>query len=91
MPAKVQEGAKDGLTTDGSPSGGDTGSAGTEVPGAGEPSDTMPADVAPETEQSPAPRPCPGDRTDPAARGVLGFGIGRAARTVMAKIRMQAR
>ena len=56
-PAKVQEGAKDGLTTDGSPSGGDTGSAGTEVPGAGEPSDTMPADVAPETDQSPDPAP----------------------------------
>lgn len=67
VPGQVQEGAnkKDGLTTDGSPSGADSGSAGgsdsgsagTEVPGAGAPSDTMPADVAPETGQSPDPAP----------------------------------
>src|SRR6478609_6394473 len=58
-PAKVEEGANkvDGLTTDGSTSGADSGSAGTAVPGAGAPSDSTPADVAPETGQSPEPAP----------------------------------
>ena len=63
VPGQVEEGAnkEGGLTTDGSPSGADSGSAsgpaGTEVPGASQPSDTMPADVAPETGQSPDPAP----------------------------------
>ena len=59
VPGQVEEGANEegGLTTDGSPSGGDSGSAGTEDPGAGESSDTPPADLAPETEQSPEPAP----------------------------------
>ena len=59
VPGQVEEGAnkEDGLTTDGSPSGADSGSAGTEEPGAGEPSETQPADVAPETEQSAEPAP----------------------------------
>jgi hypothetical protein len=59
VPGKVEEGAneEDGLTTDGSPSGGDSGSAGTEEPGADESSDTLPADLAPGTEQSPEPAP----------------------------------
>src|SRR6478752_4261467 len=58
-PAKVEEGANkvDGLTTDGSPSGADSGSAGTAVPGAGAPGDSTPADVAPETGRSPEPAP----------------------------------
>ncbi|MGY3319594.1 hypothetical protein ACVWYS_000243 [Arthrobacter sp. TE12231] len=59
VPGQVQEGSnkKDGLTTDGSPSGADSGSAGTAVPGAGQPSVTMPADVVPETGQSSNPAP----------------------------------
>ncbi|MDR7084162.1 hypothetical protein J2X01_003470 [Arthrobacter ginsengisoli] len=57
VPEQVEEGANKerGLTTDGSPSRGDSGSAGTEEPGAGESSDTMPADLSPEIEQSPEP------------------------------------
>lgn len=59
VPGQVEQGATktDGLTTEGSPSGADSGSAGTAVPGAGAPSDTTPADVAPETGQSPEPAP----------------------------------
>lgn len=59
VPVKVEEGAnkEGGLTTDGSPSGGVTGSAGTAEPGAGQSSDTPAADVAPETGQSPEPGP----------------------------------
>ena len=59
VPGQVEQGAnkKGGLTTDGTPSGTDNGSAGTEVPGASQPSATMPADVAPETGQSPNPAP----------------------------------
>jgi hypothetical protein len=59
VPGKVEEGANkvDGLSTDGSPSGGDSGPTGTEEPGADKSSDTPPADVAPETDQSPAPEP----------------------------------
>jgi hypothetical protein len=59
VPGQVGEGAnkEGGLTTDGSPSGADSGSTGTVVPGAGAPSDSTPADVAPETGQSPEPAP----------------------------------
>ena len=58
-PGQVEEGANEegGLTTDGSPSGGDSGSAGTADPGADESSDTPPADLAPETEPSLDPVP----------------------------------
>jgi hypothetical protein len=58
-PGQVEEGTnkKDGLTTDGSPRGADSGSAGTAVPGAGAPSGSTPADVAPKTGQSPDPTP----------------------------------
>ncbi|SDL18612.1 hypothetical protein SAMN04487916_106221 [Arthrobacter sp. ov407] len=68
VPGKVEEGAnkEGGLTTDGSPSGGVTGSAGTAKPGAGESSDTPPADVAPETVQSPEPAPATEQPTAPA-------------------------
>ena len=57
VPGQVQEGAnkKDGLTTDGSPSGADSGSAGTAVPGAGQPGHPRaPADAA--RSQPPQPR-----------------------------------
>jgi hypothetical protein len=59
VPGQAAGGAnkKDGLTTDGSPSGADSGSAGTAVPGAGAPSGSTPTDVAPETGQSPEPTP----------------------------------
>lgn len=57
VPGQVEEGAvkQDGLTTDGSPSRGDSGSTGNEDPGTDESSDTTPADLAPETEQTPEP------------------------------------
>ncbi|WP_345147693.1 hypothetical protein [Arthrobacter ginkgonis] len=57
-PEQVEEGAngEDGPATDGSsPNGGNGNSAGTEEPGADTSSDTPPADLAPETEQSPEP------------------------------------
>jgi hypothetical protein len=59
VPGQVEQGAnkEDGLTTDGSPSRGDSGPAGTAEPGADKSSDTPPADVAPETAQSPEPAP----------------------------------
>lgn len=58
-PGKVDGGAngEGAPTTDGSPSGGDSGSAGTGAPGEAEPGATTPADIAPETEQSPEPAP----------------------------------
>ena len=67
VPGQVEEGATkiDGPTTDGSPSGGDSGSAGTEEPGAGEPSDTPAADPAPETDQSPEPTPATEQTPEP--------------------------
>jgi hypothetical protein len=57
VPGQVKEGSyeQDGLTADGSPSGGDSGLAGTGEPAADEPGDTLPADLAPETEQGPEP------------------------------------
>lgn len=67
VPGQVEEGATkqegpttdglttDGLTTDGGPSRGDSGMAGTEDPGADESSDTTPADLAPETDQTSEP------------------------------------
>ena len=57
VPGQVEEGAtkQDGLTTDGSPSRGDSGPAETEDPGADESNDTTPADLAPETEQTSEP------------------------------------
>ncbi|MFF2245103.1 hypothetical protein ACFVTM_13085 [Arthrobacter sp. NPDC058130] len=63
VPGQVKEvaGKEGALPTDGSPSGAgsgvDSGPAGTEVPGADKASDTPPADLAPETGQSPAPAP----------------------------------
>ncbi|MFE4227057.1 hypothetical protein ACFRJ8_04100 [Arthrobacter sp. NPDC056886] len=59
VPGKVEGGGNEegGLTTDGSPSGGDSGSAGTAEPGADESSDTTPADLAPGTEPTPEPAP----------------------------------
>jgi len=76
VPGQVEEGAnkKGGLTTDGSPSGADSGSAGTEVPGAGAPSDTTPADVAPETGQSRGPAPA----TEPTPQPAVSSGSGSA-------------
>ncbi|MFF1250896.1 hypothetical protein ACFVYC_00145 [Pseudarthrobacter sp. NPDC058329] len=58
-PGQAEEGStqEGGLTTNGSPSGGDTGSAGTEEPGANELGATVPADLAPEAEQSMEPAP----------------------------------
>lgn len=59
VPGQVKQGAneKGGLTTDGSASRGDSGSAGTAEPGADQSSNTPPADPAPGTESSPAPAP----------------------------------
>ncbi len=59
VPGQVEKGAKQegGLTTDVSPSGGDSGSAGTAEPGADESSDTTPADLTPGTEPIPEPAP----------------------------------
>lgn len=67
VPGHVEEGAnkEDGLTTDGSPSGGDGGSAGTEEPGAGEVTETAPADLAPEIEQGVEPAPTTGMTPEP--------------------------
>jgi hypothetical protein len=54
VPGQVEEGAneQERLTTDGSPSRGDSGPAETEDPRADESSGTTPADLAPETEQT---------------------------------------
>lgn len=59
LPGQVEEGPpkEGGLTTDGSPGGGDSGPAGTEAPGADESSDTLPTDLAPETERNVEPAP----------------------------------
>jgi hypothetical protein len=59
VPGQVETGAnkEEGLTTDSSPSLGDSGSAGTGEPGADKSSDTPPADLAPETTQSEEPAP----------------------------------
>ena len=67
VPGHVEESANEepGLTTDGSPGGGDSGSAGTEEPGADESSDTLPADLAPEAEQSLEPAPETGTTLEP--------------------------
>ena len=67
VPGQVEEGAneEDGLNTDGSPNGGDSGSAGTEEPGADESSDTLPADLAPDAEQSLEPAPETGQTSEP--------------------------
>lgn len=67
VPGQVEKGAteKDGLTTDGSPGGGANGSAGTEVPGTDESSNTTPADPAPETDQSPEPAPGTAQTSEP--------------------------
>jgi hypothetical protein len=67
VPAQVEEGAsgEGALTTDSIPSGGDTGSAGTEEPAADGSSDTTPADLAPETEQSAEPAPAPEQTSEP--------------------------
>ena len=67
MPGQVEEGAnkEDGLTTEVSPSRGDSGSAGTAEPGADESSDTPPADLAPGTEPSPEPAPETAQTSEP--------------------------
>src|SRR6478752_9066986 len=67
VPGKVEEGANQegGLTSDGSPSGGDSGPAGTEAPGAGESSDAPTAEPVPETGQSPEPVPTTGQTSEP--------------------------
>jgi hypothetical protein len=67
VPGQVEKGAKQegGLTTDVSPSGGDSGSAGTAEPGADESGDTTPADIAPGTEQSPEPAPETAQTSEP--------------------------
>ncbi|WP_457971556.1 hypothetical protein [Arthrobacter sp. D1-17] len=59
LPGQVEEGPpkEGGLTTDGSPDGGDSGPPGTEAPGTDESSDTLPTDLAPATEQSIEPAP----------------------------------
>lgn len=59
LPGQVEEGPpqESGLTTDGSPGVGDSGPAGTEGPGADGSGDTLPTDLAPETEQSMEPAP----------------------------------
>ena len=67
VPGQVEQGAnkEGGLTTEGSPSGADGGSAGTAVPGAEKSSDTPPADVAPETAQTPEPAPATEQTPEP--------------------------
>lgn len=67
VPAQVEKGANEegGQTTDGSPSGGDSGSAGTEDPGANDSGDTTPADLAPGTEPSPEPAPDSAQTSEP--------------------------
>ena len=75
VPGQVEGGANEEggrPTTDGSPSLGDSGSAGTEDPGADESSDTPPADIAPETEQSPEPVPETGQTSEPEMFSDLG-------------------
>ncbi|MFF2028800.1 hypothetical protein [Arthrobacter sp. NPDC058192] len=59
LPGQTEEGAskENGVTTDGSPSRGDSGSAGTEAPKADVPRATTPAEPAPETEQTSPPSP----------------------------------
>lgn len=59
VPGQVEDGFNEegGLTTNGSPGGGDSGSTGTEEPGANELGDPLPAELAPETEQSMEPAP----------------------------------
>jgi hypothetical protein len=77
LPGQIEEGPtkEDGLTTDGSPGREDSGPAGTEAPGADEPGDTLPTDLAPETEQSMEPAPeteqtsVPEVFTDPGSAG----------------------
>ncbi|WP_143111423.1 hypothetical protein [Arthrobacter sp. ov118] len=66
-PGQTPEGAhtEGGLTTDNSPSSGDSGPAGTEAPGADQSTATTPADIAPETEQSPEPVPETAQTSEP--------------------------
>ncbi|MFB0834261.1 hypothetical protein ACX8Z9_14530 [Arthrobacter halodurans] len=66
VPEQVEEGTNlDGLDTDGTPSGGDSGSAEIVEPGTGETSETAPADPAPDTQQTPAPAPEPDPIPEP--------------------------
>lgn len=66
VPEQVEEGTNvDGLDTDGTPSGGDSGSAEIVEPGTGESSETAPADPAPDTQQTPAPAPEPDPIPEP--------------------------
>ena len=59
VPARTEEGAnkEEAPTTGGGPNRGDSGSAGTEEPGADKSSATTPADLTPTTEPSPEPTP----------------------------------
>jgi hypothetical protein len=67
VPGQVEEGSNEegGLTSNGSPSGGDSGSTGTDEPGTKESGDTLPTDLAPETEQSLEPAPKTGQTLEP--------------------------
>lgn len=67
VPVQVEEGTTEdrNLPADGTPSGVDSGPAGTEEPGADEPSVTLPPDLTPETEQSLEPAPAPEPTADP--------------------------
>lgn len=67
VPGQREEGSNDeaGLTSNGSPSGGDSGSTETDEPGTKELGGTLPADLAPETEQSLEPAPETGQTSEP--------------------------
>ncbi|MET1063666.1 MAG: hypothetical protein ABWX85_01715, partial [Arthrobacter sp.] len=68
VPGQTEESAHrdGGLTTDSTPSRGDSGSAGTDEPGTNGSKDTLPADVGPETEESPEPAPETAQTSEPA-------------------------
>jgi hypothetical protein len=66
VPGHVEEGSNEegGLTGNGNRSG-DSGSIGTDSPGTNELGDTLPTDLAPETEQSLEPAPATGKTSEP--------------------------
>jgi hypothetical protein len=67
VPGQVEGGANEegGRTTDGSPTRGDSGSAGTDVPGTDVSTTTPPASLAPGTEPSPEPSPETAQTSEP--------------------------
>ncbi|MET1087607.1 MAG: hypothetical protein ABWY04_10890 [Arthrobacter sp.] len=67
VPGPLEEGSnEDGdLTSNGSPSGGNSGSTGTDEPGTKELGDTLPTDLTPETKQSLEPAPETGQTSEP--------------------------